>query len=728
MLKKWNQIIKLFKTNKLAVLTYLLVAIGLFIIFIELGLFNRLEALIYDLKVYTVVHTDENLQPDKDIIIIFANDKTFRRLEELNLDFNRWPWPRDVLAEALEFIAQCEPRAMMFFFQIDISQDGDKDTRILQAISKFKHFYSTMIVKGYRNIEMDKFIQNVHNKQKDPCKVLGLSQNRCDSLLKQEGLENVARLIYEKFVQKHIKVKIPQNLTLSPGDVNVSDDSSLIDSISFCRFSNIPEPFANVFTLIANPFINLDADNIVRSYKPLYRFEKDGSYIPSLALAPFVEIFADKRFDLSKNALTVAGKDIPLNKEANVMINYRYNFSHYQEYDLLEMILIQRYLEGKMTAGQTGIENIEDVIEKYKSIFKGKYIILGIDRDSSNFTLFVPTIKPMNRLQITANVLDNYLNCGKDAYENFITPLHWLLTVIITVLTCFFTIRVLFILEKISHKLIIMVFGIVIYVFIAFKLFAVPSMRLDMPVVLPVFFIIFSFAGAFFWQYKTVYLKRNEIDKLFGKFVSPQVKNILLEDPSLINYEGQKKIMTVLFSDLRGFTSISEAAPITQVMSQLNQYMYEMVNIIINECNGTLDKFIGDAIMAFWNDPILQNNHAALAVKAAVRMTERLNELNQEWASKGWPELRIGIGINTGEMLVGHLGGGIILDYTVIGDNVNIASRLESINKEYSTTILISETTYEMCKDSVNARFVAQRQLKGKSNEVIFFEVLSLKD
>ncbi|MEW5820916.1 MAG: adenylate/guanylate cyclase domain-containing protein [Cyanobacteriota bacterium] len=265
------------------------------------------------------------------------------------------------------------------------------------------------------------------------------------------------------------------------------------------------------------------------------------------------------------------------------------------------------------------------------------------------------------------------------------------------------------------------------YTLLSFILFNYHSFRFNMPVVWPVLIILVSSLTSFLWQYKTIYALKNEIDRLFGKFVSPQVKKLLLDDPTLINYEGQKKELTVLFSDLRGFTSISENCESSEIFSQLNQYMYEMVNIIINEYNGTLDKFMGDAIMAFWGDPIPQNNHAELAVKAAVRMTERLDELNHEWKKKNWPELNIGIGINTGEMLVGHLGGGIILDYTVIGDNVNIASRLESLNKEYSTSILITDSTYQQCKNIVNVNFVAERLVKGKSNLIKFFEILSLK-
>ena len=147
-----------------------------------------------------------------------------------------------------------------------------------------------------------------------------------------------------------------------------------------------------------------------------------------------------------------------------------------------------------------------------------------------------------------------------------------------------------------------------------------------------------------------------------------------------------------------------------------------MVEVILSY-NGTLDKYIGDAIMAFYNDPVKMDNHALQAVLTAIEMKKKLAELNEKWQKQGKSPLNIGIGINTGEMIVGHMGSPRLIDYTVIGDNVNLASRIESLTKQYGVTILISESTYNEVKDNVDARYIDEVTVKGKKNAVKIYEV-----
>ena len=180
--------------------------------------------------------------------------------------------------------------------------------------------------------------------------------------------------------------------------------------------------------------------------------------------------------------------------------------------------------------------------------------------------------------------------------------------------------------------------------------------------------------------------------------------------------------MTVLFSDIRGFTTFSEQGQPEEIVQQLNEYFSRMVHVLF-EHRGTLDKFVGDAVMALFGAPLEDPKHAEHAVQAALAMLKELEALNQAWAAQGRPTLAIGVGVNTGEMVAGNIGSETIMSYTVIGDAVNLGSRLESLNKQYGTTIIISEATRGRLEGRYDIRPLGDVVVKGKTQPVAIFEV-----
>ena len=182
--------------------------------------------------------------------------------------------------------------------------------------------------------------------------------------------------------------------------------------------------------------------------------------------------------------------------------------------------------------------------------------------------------------------------------------------------------------------------------------------------------------------------------------------------------------MTVLFSDIRGFTTMSEKGSPEDVVSQLNELFTRMVAVVFSH-RGTVDKFVGDMIMALYGAPLDDEEHAEHAVQTALAMITTLNDLNREWAEQGKPQLDIGIGINTGEMIAGNVGSDTIMSYTVIGDAVNLGARLESLNKDYGTRIIISEATRARLKGRYDIHPLGDVVVKGKSKPVAIFEVKS---
>ena len=215
---------------------------------------------------------------------------------------------------------------------------------------------------------------------------------------------------------------------------------------------------------------------------------------------------------------------------------------------------------------------------------------------------------------------------------------------------------------------------------------------------------------------------KRQVHALFARFVSPAVVKELVKDPSKARLGGYRREMTVLFSDIRGFTTLSEANQPEAVIEQLNEYFTHMVELLFRN-KGTLDKFVGDMIMALFNAPLDDPDHADHAVQMGLGMLKELETLNQKWQSEGRPRFDIGIGINTGDMITGMLGSEKTLSYTVIGDNVNLGSRLESLNKEYKTHIIISEATYRHLKGSYNITPLGSVKVKGKTREVAIYEV-----
>ena len=238
---------------------------------------------------------------------------------------------------------------------------------------------------------------------------------------------------------------------------------------------------------------------------------------------------------------------------------------------------------------------------------------------------------------------------------------------------------------------------------------------------LVVLFIVVTVANYFFEG-----RRKRFIQGAFSHYVSDNVVTALLKHPEKLTLEGEEKVLTVMFSDIRGFTTISEGMDARQLSSFLNEYMTAMTDVVM-EHHGTVDKFIGDAIMAIWGAPLDDPDHAVNAVDAALRMLVSLGTLAPMWTARGLPEIDIGIGVNTGRVRVGNMGSRSRFDYTVLGDDVNLASRLEGLNKEYGTHALLTEATRNAIEGKIFCRPVDRVRVKGKVKPVDIWEPLCVE-
>jgi adenylate cyclase len=201
----------------------------------------------------------------------------------------------------------------------------------------------------------------------------------------------------------------------------------------------------------------------------------------------------------------------------------------------------------------------------------------------------------------------------------------------------------------------------------------------------------------------------------------------LMADPASARVGGARREMSVLFADIRGFTTFTERGRPEDVVSQLNEYFSRMVEAVFAH-RGTVDKFVGDMVMALFGAPLADPDHADHAVLAALGMLEALKDQNARWAAEGRPPLEIGIGVNSGDMVAGIIGSVTIMSYTVIGDAVNLGSRLESLNKEYGTRLIISDGTRTRLKGRYDMKLLGSVTVKGKSEPVTIFEVLASQE
>lgn len=250
----------------------------------------------------------------------------------------------------------------------------------------------------------------------------------------------------------------------------------------------------------------------------------------------------------------------------------------------------------------------------------------------------------------------------------------------------------------------------------------------------PALTVVLVFVSTTAYRYAVEERYARKIRAMFSSYVTERVVNELVRNPEMARLGGARREVTVLFSDVRGFTPFSEAHDPERVVAILNEYLAEMTEVVLR-WEGTLDKFIGDAILAFWGAPLPQDDHAVRAVRCALEMGERLERLHARWKSEGKPLLDIGIGINTGGVIVGNIGAeGKKMDYTVIGDHVNLGSRVEALTRKYDVRILITEHTVEKIRPAVengtlsgvSVAGIERVVVKGKERPVTVYELTGL--
>ncbi|MDW8237234.1 MAG: adenylate/guanylate cyclase domain-containing protein, partial [Aquificaceae bacterium] len=280
---------------------------------------------------------------------------------------------------------------------------------------------------------------------------------------------------------------------------------------------------------------------------------------------------------------------------------------------------------------------------------------------------------------------------------------------------------VVFLFRRLRVRLYLAAFGLSMILASGVILFAYFNFYL--PVFYSILTFLFSYVASEGLMFSLSELQAGKVKKAFSSYLSPELLELVIKNPDSLKLGGQKRYVTVLFSDLRGFTSMSEKLEPEALVNILNKYLEPMTLIVLEE-KGMLDKYIGDAIMAIFNAPVDLSDHPARACKSALRMLEKLQELNVGFRESFGIELSIGVGINTGYAVVGNMGSSVRFDYTAIGDTVNTASRLEGLNKFYKTSVIISESTARELGDGFVIRMLDRVAVKGKAQATTIYELM----
>ncbi len=351
------------------------------------------------------------------------------------------------------------------------------------------------------------------------------------------------------------------------------------------------------------------------------------------------------------------------------------------------------------------------------SFFTDKIVLIGGTASALFDFKATPVSGYFPGLEIHANMLDNYVN------KRFLNRVSGFWNVFAVV---FFGMLCGFLASRAPTWAGAVSTGLLIGYFVLCQiLFSRYFLLLDY--FIPAIAIISSYILVFFYRFLTEKKEKRWIKDTFSQYMSPKVVEVITTDPSRLKLGGEERDMTVLFSDLAGFTSIAESINPSDLVSTLNEYLTEMSDVILKH-DGVLDKYIGDAIMAFWNAPLNQPLHANMACLTALDQIDRLHVLQEKFAAHDLPLIDCRIGINSGHMIVGNMGSSTRFDYTVMGDNVNLASRLEGANKIFKTHIMISDTTYEAAKNDIETRPLDWLRLKGKAVPLLVHELVARKN
>ncbi|MDH4225319.1 MAG: adenylate/guanylate cyclase domain-containing protein, partial [Deltaproteobacteria bacterium] len=642
-----------------------------------------------DKKWVDYIQKERDVQPhSSDVVIVTVDAKSVDK-------YGRWPWPRSRMAELVAALNDHYKVTTIGFdivFSEPEQQSGRQAAEIL--LSKFKKAgiggggaekFKKDITSWMTDMDGDsKFASTI---AKRPNTILGFFFNN--------DPETITHLTEEN--------KKAASGLIQGSEVNWVEGIIPFGAIHEGLYpeTNIPKivkggHLSGFFNMVPDP-----EDGMVRRVHLLMRH--NNNVYPSLDLQMLRHYFGDAPIsvlaDENSGIMEIDVGDMPIypNLDGSILLNYKgpsQTFPHYSIYDVVERTLPVEALEGKLVlvgATETGIYDLRTA----------------------------PVGAEYPGVEVHATLLDNLIT---GTYFSFSAANDLLTAVLLLVVGLLLG----FILPRLKNIYGTLLTVVLVVVYLAIHRWMVMELLTWTSAFFVVMEILLVWGAITLYQFLVSDRDKRFIKGAFQQYLSPQVIEQLMDNPNLLKLGGERRVMTAFFSDVAGFSSISEVLEPEQLVALLNEYLTEMSNIIM-KFGGTVDKYEGDAIIAFFGAPIPYEDHAVRGCLVALEMQHRLKEMRDVWKEQGRPELTMRVGLNTGTMVVGNMGSENRFDYTMMGNAVNLASRLEGANKNYGTHNCMSEMTYEPVKDQIEGREMDLIRVMGISTPVRIYEILSKK-
>jgi len=630
---------------------------------------QRLDWIIYDMRLF--YNLEDNPEPSQDIVLI---DMDERSLSEQG----RWPWSRLVMADLINKLGD----AGVVVTAIDVSfpePENNPATQVIRYVQE-QELDSEEVVSALERAEIE---------------------------LDADGALAGAVAGYD-VIPGYLFINDGESKGAIPHPVVTSTDVPArawgIRSASG-YIANIPEVTE---AAVGSGFYSVleDDDGTLRRYNML--FEHNGDIYSSLALetirlymfADEIEIIGTQTGDtMALEGVRVADLEIPLDQYGQMLIPFRGRSGQFPTVSATDVI------EGRVDPAE----------------LEGRIAFIG----STAMALFDFRSTPV---QSQFPGLEVHPTIAQGILDQNIPHQPWWGYGITVILVLGTGVLFSFILPFLSAPFILGISLVYLAGYAFLNNWAWSSLGWAMDATIIISLVVMQSVGVFVYGFVSERFARLQVTDMFGQYVPPELVEQMSESPdNALSFDGDRREMTVLFADIRNFTSISEGMEPAELKDMLNRYFTPMTKIIFDN-RGTIDKYIGDLVMAFWGAPLDDPDHAKNALMGAMEMLEETQNLKAKFTAMGYPDIEIGIGLNSGEMNVGNMGSEYRRSYTVLGDNVNLGSRIEGLTKFYGAKLLVGENTYYLCQDEFEFCPVDKVLVKGKEEPVTLYEPLGKKD
>jgi adenylate cyclase len=639
---------------------------------VEWGFINALEHKAYDVRLELGMPNPV----DNRIVIVDLDEKSLSEI-------GRWPWNRSVIARLIDQLFDTYQIDVLGMDAVFPEPDDSSGLKKLQALAQGPLKDAPVFLERLKSLEKtldydDLLAQSLQNRRI----VLGYVFTSAQEGTSEAGQLPPPTIPMEEVPAYHFSYREGKGFAANLPKFQASAKTG-------GHFNSVPDP-----------------DGIVRRVPLLFGYKGQLYESLSLAMARLalradevgLEFYLEKGQSSLENLL-VGNRAIPVDEYLQALIPYRGNWGSFPYVSASDV------LQGR----------VED-----PNLLKGKIVLFGTTAQGLRDTRATPMQNVYPGVEIHANIISGILDNNIMSYLPYEKAAEVLLLILIGVVMISF----LPLFGPLTATIATLVLSCLV---IWLNLFIWNEHNVVFPLATTLLLILTQFLFNMSYGYFVESTHKRHLTGLFGQYVPPELVDEMSKNlGNEFSMEGESREMTVLFSDVRGFTTLSEGLEPKELSELMNEYLTPMTRII-HEYRGTIDKYMGDAIMAFWGAPLPDSQHARHALDAAMEMLKRLEALRPQFKAKGWPEIRAGIGLNTGIMSVGNMGSQFRMAYTVLGDAVNLGSRLEGTTKAYGVQIIVSESTKNAVPEYLY-RELDRVRVKGKDKPVVIYEPIGLRE